>query len=163
MGRTFQDSCRADAANTVLNTTEFAITATLTKPVGGSVPETLAQRLSRYDRFARLGIDPLTNDVSSGSVSTITGQAILDIEDDLQGASTFDPSGNRHTRIGRFITDIETDITTEDQAGLNDTLTIDGEIWQCVRIEGRDLIAGLKTIVIRRDEKITTKLGRPRP
>jgi hypothetical protein len=163
MGRTFQQSCQADAANTVLNTSEFAVEVTLTRPAGGTTPMTLAQRLSFYDRMARLGIDPLNNPGGgSGSTSTITGQAILDLEDEAQGATMFDTSGNRHTRMGRFITDIETEIVVDDPAGNNDTLTIDGEIWQCVRVEGRNPVSGLKVIVIRRDEKLTTRQGRSR-
>lgn len=163
MGRTFQDSCRTDATNTVLNTDGFAVEVTLTRPVGGTTPMTLAQRLSFYDRMARLGIDPLNSSTSSGSTSTITGQAILDLEDEAQGSTMFDTSGNRHTRMGRFITDIDTEIVVDDPAGNNDTLTIDGEVWQCVRVEGRNPVSGLKTIVIRRDEKLTTRQGRSRP
>lgn len=163
MGRTFQDSCRTDAANTVLNATEFAIEVTRTRPAGGTTPMTLAQRLSFYDRMARLGIDPLNSSTSSGSTTTITGQAILDVEDESQGAAMFDPSGNRHTRMGRFVTEIDADIVVDDPAGNNDTLTIDDEVWQCIRVEGRNTITGTKVIVIRRDEKLTTRQGRSRP
>jgi hypothetical protein len=163
MGRTFQQSCQADAANTVLNTSEFAVTVTLTKPTGGTAPMALGQRLALYDRLARLGLDPLSGGASEGSTSSITGQVFFDMEDEQQGVNVMDASGDRRIRMGRFVTDIDTDITTDDKPEVCDKLTISDEVWQCVRVSDRDLIAGLKTIVIRRDEKITTKTGKQRP
>jgi hypothetical protein len=177
MTRTFQDSCRTDALNTVLNTTEFAVTATVTRPTGGTASMTANQRfslmglppipdgaLSAYDRLQLSGLYRIGEGaLLATSTDTIDGQAILDLEDELQGSTMFDPSGNRHTRMGRFITDIDAEITVDEVSGRNDTLTIDGEEWQCIRVEGRSQVSGLKTIVIRRDEKITTKLGRSRP
>lgn len=177
MARTFLDSCRADAANTVLNTNEFASTVTLTKPTGGTVTMTANQRLSLllmppipdgalsdYDRLQMLGLYRIGEGADGGAeTSTVDGIVELSLEDEQQGLNTLDQFGDRRVRIGRFITSINADITTDDLAQNCDTLTIDGEEWQCIRVADRDRIAGLKTILIRRDEKITTKQGRPRP
>lgn len=175
MGRTFQDSCRADARATTLNTNEFAVEVTITKPSGGAIAMTANQRLSlmglppipdgaisAYDRLQLLGLYRIGEGGGGPVTATVAGQLNLDLEDEQQGLNLDDNFGRRHQKIGRFVTGIDEDITTDDLPSNCDTLTYAGETWQCVRVEGRDLMMGTKTIVIRRDEKITTKQGRPR-
>lgn len=151
----------ADVAAVFHNTDDFAREITLTRPDGSSPVMTLSQRLSFYDRMARLGIDPLNNATTSGSTSTITAIVELDMEDVAQGNALDDPSGRRVTRMGMLHVAADLEITTDDRGEVCDTVTFDDETWQCIRVASRD--SGMKQIVIRRDEKITTKQGRTRP
>jgi len=174
MGRTFRDSLTYDATNVFLNTNEFADSLTLTS--AGNVPfsATLNIRLSLlgmppvpdgvidvYDRLHLLGLTMLADWVEGGASSvTITGITEFDIEDEGQGYGVEDGFGRRVQRMGRVHVAASMPLITDDSAENCDWLTIDGERWSCIRIEGRD--HSMKTIVIRHDDKITTRQGRKR-
>lgn len=174
MPRSFRDTLDYDAANVFLNTNEFAQSLTLTHATGGTAAMTANQRLSLagllpipdaaisvYDRLQLLGLyrigEAALNDADT---ETISGIVELDFEDEGQGTNLDDQFGRRTQRMGRVHVAASAAVVVDDKPEVCDALTIDGERWSCIRVEGRD--RSMKTIVIRRDEKITTKQGRTR-
>jgi len=174
MARTFRDSLTYDATNVFLNTNEFADSLTLTS--AGNVPfsATVSARLtllglppvpdgviSIYDRLNLLGLTTLAEWVEAGASSvTITGIVEFDIEDEGQGYGVEDGFGRRVQRMGRVHVAADLPLIVDDSSENCDWLTISGDRWSCIRIEGRD--NSMKTIVIRHDDKITTRQGRKR-
>lgn len=164
----------SDVAAVFHNTDDFARTMTLTKPAGGTAEMTANQRISllglppvpdgaisAFDRLQMLGLYRLGESSAGGSASsTITGIVDFDLESGMQGTELDSFQGRRETRMGLLYVAAGVAITTSDKPELCDTITIEGEVWQCLRREGHD--PGEQRIVIRRDEKITTKQGRTR-
>lgn len=94
--------------------------------------------------------------VTASAVST-TAIVELDDEESQQGMEIETEHGKRIIRHGRL--ELSTSITVlVTESGRDcDTFTIDGSLWTAIRIEGRDGITGLQTVIIRRDETISTK------
>lgn len=95
------------------------------------------------------------------SDSTITGVWASADESGLQGPNLNDQYGRREIRARLFATSVDSNIVTAADARRCSSLTIDGEIWQCIRIESRD--SAKQIVFLRRDEKVTTKQPHTRP
>ena len=94
---------------------------------------------------------------STGSSSTITCIVDLDDEEQGQGTAIEDERGTKIVRYGRLDMLSTQTIVVNEQGRDSDTFLIDSELWCAVRFDGRDGIAGMKTLIIRRDEKISAK------
>ena len=109
----------------------------------------------------RLGsfMQTISRNPAGVTASAVSVSAIVDLDDEesAQGMQIEDERGRRITRHGRL--ELSTDVTVlVSEEGRNcDTFTIDGELWTALRVEGRDGIDGLQTVIIRRDEKVSTK------
>ena len=94
----------------------------------------------------------------TGSAVTLTAIVFLDDESGLQGSVLDTEEGRKLERWGRLeISEATTVLVTERPEG-RDTWTIDGKIWNTVRVEARDgyTLSGLQTVIIQRVERIAT-------
>lgn len=177
MPLSFQDAVAIDAQRSVLDPNVFARSVTLVKPAAALGGMTQGQRLalggvelmpdgalSEFDLLQLGGAYRIGEQLSGDSTSsTITVQWIRDGEDDGQGLGLDTDNDRRTIKHARIVVAESTAITLEDLPDKCDAVVVDGERWSCLRVETRDTLQRTKTIVVRRDDKTTTKHGRKRP
>lgn len=112
------------------------------------------------DDFA---VDVLHYVYSGGSYSstTIAGIIFLDDEAQFQGFAVDDDQGRREVRHAVLEIAASVTVATAATQETADYFTIDGERWNAIRHEGRD--NGMQAIVLRRDEKVSTKRAKVKP
>ena len=86
---------------------------------------------------------------------TITGLLGLDVEERVS-----DEGGLRIIHTRTFSTSLDNEIVTAAHGQNCSSLTIDAETWQCL---SRQKDFAKQIVTLRRDEKVMTKQGRPRP
>lgn len=122
---------------------------------------TLAAQLTA-DRGVWLDTDGFAESITHYPLGVVAGgvaiTAIVDLDDE-QGEVVSDGQGERVVRRGRLEVSSALTIAANERHQGRDTFLIGSQLWQAVGIEGRD--AAFLTVLIRREEPISTKQGRP--